>query len=101
MPKKKNFKTIYSRTDARKNLPNLVDRVMDGAGPIYIAGRGVTQAVLMSLEDYEREIKKGDTQPVNFSDTGLAGIWKGRKDMQDSVAWTNSMREEEDSRYDK
>lgn len=96
-PKKLIKKKIYSKTDARYNLPKLIDRVRDGEGPIYITDRGTTKAILVSYADYEKSskpLKKGK----KFSEWGLIGIWKDREDVKDSVAWVQKLRQKEDDR---
>ncbi len=92
----KKVKSYISRTEARATLPALIDRVMDGEGPITIMQRGKEQAVIMSTEEY-KQIKKPKKK---FSETGLAGIWADRKDMEgiSSVDWVNNLRKNEERR---
>lgn len=94
---KKENKKIYSKTDARYNLPSIINRVRDGDGPVYITDRGVITAVIMSNNEFEK-IKKKTKKEFKFSDLGWIGMWKDREDMKDSVAWVNKIREEEESR---
>ena len=98
--KKAADKKIYSKTEARYNLPDIVNKVRDGEGPIYITDRGNTQAVIISYDEYKKQ-----NQPVKkrkkFSELGLIGIWKGRKDIKDGVSWERKIRKEESNRsYD-
>ncbi len=55
---KKIIKNIYSKTDARYNLPSIVDRVRDGEGPIYITDRETVTAVVISNSSFENFNKK-------------------------------------------
>ena len=94
---KKATKDVYSKTEARYNLPTIINRVRDGEGPVYITDRGVITAVVISNNEFERSIKKPKKE-FKFSDLGWIGMWKDREDMKDSVAWVNKIREEEELR---
>lgn len=87
---KKPKKYTYSRSEARENLPQILNRICDGGRAVYITNRGKEEAVLVAISDYTPKKK------VNFDDLNWAGMWEGRKDMKDSVAWVRKIREEEE-----
>ena len=88
---KKATKDVYSKTEARYNLPTIINRVRDGEGPVYITDRGVITAVVISNNEFERNIKKSKKE-FKFSDLKICGMWKDREDMKDSVKWVQNLR---------
>ena len=88
---KKTIKNIYSKTDARYNLPSIINRVRDGEGPVYITDRGVITAVVISNNEFEK-ISKKPKKEFKFSDLKVCGMWRDRDDMKDSVKWVQDLR---------
>ena len=80
----------YSKTDARKNPPEIVNKVKDGEGPVYITSRNDVEAVVISYEEY-MALKGTDIQK-----SPLYGLWKDKKDIKDSVEWVNKFRENDE-----
>lgn len=93
--RKNTSKKYYSKTEARYNLPSLIDRVKDGGEAVYITEKGAAKVVLLSAAEYNKLTKK---KRIKFSETGLAGMWKDRKDMEDSAEWVRKSREWESNR---
>lgn len=92
----------YNRSKAREALPTLLDELKESDGLVYIAERGEIEAVLMPIEKFKKLTQKSKpkkTQAQHLLE--LAGMWKDRKDMEDSVAWVNKLRSEEDNRYNR
>ncbi|MBD3279975.1 type II toxin-antitoxin system prevent-host-death family antitoxin [Candidatus Dojkabacteria bacterium] len=84
--KKKTQVLTVSRTDARQNLPSLLDKVQQTGGPVYINERGENQAVIISFQEYEQFYNK------DFADNPMFGMWKHRKNLTDSINWVNKNR---------
>lgn len=96
---KEAIKKIYSKTDARYNLPSIINRVRDGEGPVYITDRGNISAILISYNDYEKNTPKSTVKiRKKFGDSSLFGLWKDRTDIINSVDFVNKMRKEEEER---
>jgi len=89
-------KKIYYRTEARKKLPEILNFVKDSGTAVYIAERGVTQVVIVPVEQYEEKVRKATKFDITKSN--LFGMWKDREDMKDSVKWVNDMRKREENR---
>ena len=89
-------KKIYYRTEARRKLPEILNFVKDSGTAVYIADRGVTQVVIVPVDQYEEKIRKATKFDITKSN--LFGMWKDRKDMKDSVKWVNDLREREGNR---
>ena len=93
------MKKVYSKTEARYNLPNLIDRVREGTESIYITDRGQKSAVLISYENFLKiNTTAQNKKRKKFGDSSLFGLWKNRTDIKNSVDFVNKMRKEEEER---
>lgn len=84
---------VVSSSNARYNLPELLNIIRDGEGPVTITNRGKVKAVIISPEEYAAYKKS-----KKISKSSLAGIWSDRPDMKDSAKWVNKLRENEENR---
>lgn len=82
----------YTSSEARKNFFTLLDDVVNKNEGIVVNKRGLDAVVILPMKQYKAPEKK------KFEDSPLFGIWKNRKDMQDSVKWVNDLRIKTDNR---
>ncbi len=92
------IKKVYNKSEARQKLPSLINEVRDAGTEIYISERGKTQAVLISYDQYLKMFRKNKKSNKELI-LELAGIWKDREDMKDSVKWVNQVRKEEERKF--
>jgi prevent-host-death family protein len=86
-------KQTVSRTEARQNLPSLLDKVKRTGSPVYISERGSNQAVIISFAEYEQFYNK------DFKKNPMFGMWKHRKNLTDSATWVNKQRKDAERRH--
>lgn len=94
-------KVIYSKSEARKNFPKILDMVCDNNSSVYVYNRGVPQAVIISMKEYSKyaigNLIKKEEKNNSFESLEAIGMWKDREDMKDSVKWVNDLRKREGS----
>lgn len=80
---------VVSKTYARNNFPSLYDQAEKGR-IFAIAERGKTAVALVPLQLLfdQRSVQK--TPPI--SQTAAAGLFKGRPEMRDAVAFVRKLR---------
>ncbi len=81
---------IIGKTEMRNNFASFYKDVKEG-GPLYISDRGNIEVALVPIDILDKktsDIKK--TPPI--STLPIFGMWKDRKDMEDSVKYVNKVR---------
>jgi prevent-host-death family protein len=84
--------TILSITDARKDLPKLVDRVSKLTQTVLITVQGKVKAALISAEELEN---MQDTIDLLSDKKAMASIRQGIKDVEEgrTVSWETVKKE--------
>jgi len=83
-------KRTLTVSEARKQLPRLIQEVTAGGGPFYLGARGAATAVLMSAADYERRAANvvseavGAWEPLRVEIVGAPGeLEEAIRDLRD------------------
>ncbi|OGG03629.1 hypothetical protein A2W14_03855 [Candidatus Gottesmanbacteria bacterium RBG_16_37_8] len=80
--------------ELRDNLAQLIEEVAIAGKQIEITKFGKKKAVLVPVAKGKRANKKY----VDFSKLPAFGMWKDRKDIQDSAKWVSDLRRRESTR---
>ena len=87
--------TSVSIKDTRDNLADIIDRVAIAGESFLVTKFGKVKALISPFNLNLAVNKKAKILKDSF------GIWKNRRDMADSNAWVNKLRQSSSRRYGK